>query len=764
MKLQNMTIVFVIVLVPIILLMSYYIGLQIDTITMQNSYNTKLQEASRDAIEALEINTVEWNITSATSVNAKRRDIKGSINTFATSLANSLGIGGANLERIQDYIPVILYTMYDGYYLYSPEGKNGQKMLRPYSPYSARYVQGDDTDVTINYTLDNYIRVYGKVNRNYKSNEGYLVVCDSDKGVNGINNRSINTGTEYSGRIISELTYVGKKIEPEILEEQVCIGKDTELPFGTLDSSDTYSVGTYQYVYDRFNQKVYWDSDENNFFKMSGYKQQYLENYDDTDFLNNTFKKITIPVWNEADKEWIDIKIFQALNPEPDPLIPGKFKEDRDNFFEDIDGDENLKKISSGTIWEKILNDCGYDDLANAYLTKDFSSINYCVESYVFTKWVNNYLGGEKPGIYPLTVGDLQVSTDGNVKSLSGFTLEEQKNAFGQYTNVELGKKIFLINDSNNPDPEAKSAYQSSPLAIHKKDVIINKLEKNLGRAVEVANQSYDYRLPKLTYSEWEQALSNISIVTFMQGMQIGLKYYNNYAIATSTLNREYVDPQELYFSGSGDEYYHQRTCEKADKSNYVGYRSVDYLAKNYKYTDISTGEKITKYYYLHDDSGNSELECYSCLVNVSTYKHRDDSESNYYDLEKSYYNALARERYIQLNTPTTASKVFKITLDKKVYNQAGDNISNDNTKPVSPGETIKYEITVTNNDSLDAEIYMIDWLPLDYTNTCKVMDINVDNDVIKKNITDSTEDTITLDSISSSVSDSYESRKRNSF
>lgn len=37
MKLQNMTVIFIIIMIPIILVVSYYIGLQINTITMQKT-------------------------------------------------------------------------------------------------------------------------------------------------------------------------------------------------------------------------------------------------------------------------------------------------------------------------------------------------------------------------------------------------------------------------------------------------------------------------------------------------------------------------------------------------------------------------------------------------------------------------------------------------------------------------------------------------------------------------------------------------------
>ena len=235
MKLQNMTVIFIIIMIPIILVVSYYIGLQINTITMQKNYTVKLQTAAKDSIQALEINTVEWNSASSNLADSKRRDVLAAINTFTISLANGMGIGGAGKGRIQTYIPAIVYTMYDGYYIYSAslmkdqdttsegltqfnedgtiksnETSSYQYILKPYSPYSARYASANGSiDVTVNYTLDNYIRVYGTVNGEYQAKEGYLVVCDSNsnEGVNNVKN----------GRI-SKIKYRGAEIKPETLK------------------------------------------------------------------------------------------------------------------------------------------------------------------------------------------------------------------------------------------------------------------------------------------------------------------------------------------------------------------------------------------------------------------------------------------------------------------------------------------------------------------------------------------------------------------
>lgn len=665
MKLQNMTVIFIIIMIPIIIVTSYYIGLQIKTITMQKDYTVKLQTAAKDSIQALEINTVEWNSASSNLADSKRRDVLASINTFTTSLANNMGIGGAGKGRIQTYIPAIVYTMYDGYYIYSASlmkdqetdeagltqfndngtiksnGNSYQYILKPYSPYSARYVTPDNKiDVTVNYTLDNYIRVYGTVDGEYQTKEGYLVVCDSNsnEGVNNVKNSSI-----------SEIKYRGAVIKPETLKENVYANGE---------------VNEYTYIYDQYDNKLYWDQTEANYFSVDKYNNKvYLQNAlpeGDAGFsITNRFRKISIPMYDNREDEWTVQKVFQILNP------GGDFK-----FYYENESGAFVEFTA-----ENVLDNVNKD--------KDYSAINYCVESYVFTQWVTKNLGN-------ITVEDMQSLTE------------------GQYNNVDDRAKIFEISeDNNNPDPENDDAYAKSVLAQHKKDIIINTIEKNLSQATAQAqemNPNYEYRLPQLSYDEWEQALSNISIIAFMQGMPIGLKYYNNYAIATSTLNKEFVDPDELYFAGKDDQYYHQRQCEQATGSDYVGYRSIDYVAKSYEKSD--NGTTSTKYYYPHANSTNSELECYYCLVNRSTYKNNGRWKGNllYKNWSDSYYNALARERYMQLDEPGTYKP--NVTVKKTA-------------KPTSVeyGDEIEYTIEITNNGIVDDTITFLDYWNTDELN-----------------------------------------------
>ena len=57
MKLQSLSVIFVIIIIPVTLILSAYIGSQIDTASLQQSYDTKLMDATHDAVVAFEINT-----------------------------------------------------------------------------------------------------------------------------------------------------------------------------------------------------------------------------------------------------------------------------------------------------------------------------------------------------------------------------------------------------------------------------------------------------------------------------------------------------------------------------------------------------------------------------------------------------------------------------------------------------------------------------------------------------------------------------------
>ena len=98
------------------MILSYYLNLQRDTLELQAIYDTKLSEATKEGIKAFEVNTVDW----ASKKQNDRSNTMAMINAFMTSLSNNLNISGTAKELMQNYIPAIAVTMYDGYYIYAP--------------------------------------------------------------------------------------------------------------------------------------------------------------------------------------------------------------------------------------------------------------------------------------------------------------------------------------------------------------------------------------------------------------------------------------------------------------------------------------------------------------------------------------------------------------------------------------------------------------------------------------------------------------------
>ena len=181
MKIQGLAVIFAIIIIPISLVISTYVQSQVDTITLQTSYDTKLDNATHDAVKAFQLNEINSNTQNVDT--EKIRDIEASINTFYNSLATSLGTSGFSEDELSRYIPALVYTLYDGYYIYAPfqnisnPNASFENGLKPYIYYSARYQKGS-TDIVVNYTLDNYITIYGNVGGNYVTRSGYLINPD----------------------------------------------------------------------------------------------------------------------------------------------------------------------------------------------------------------------------------------------------------------------------------------------------------------------------------------------------------------------------------------------------------------------------------------------------------------------------------------------------------------------------------------------------------------------------------------------------------
>ena len=337
MKLQYLAVIFLIIIMPIVMVLSQYIDYQIDAINLKHTYNTKLLEATYDSIKAYQLNTVNNAISDISAT--KIGDLEAAVKTFFNSLSTNFNYSGYNSGIINDYVPAVVFSMYDGYYIYSPyrnvltgvsntevdeKYKNNEILngIKSYVYYSCRYKNdtiGNSFDIVITYTLDNYITIQGEVNGNFINEYGYLI--------DGIEKNS--TGHYEDGKEIFNYKYDGITFEynnnTELLKEY--LGDNKEYPYVKINGT--------KYYWDKksgANDEIFYinvtgeravqarENDDNGTFKEykdfieknnSAYRY-YRDAYKFTKFVHDTFGDLTVEQavdWGEggSPKSLIDI-------------------------------------------------------------------------------------------------------------------------------------------------------------------------------------------------------------------------------------------------------------------------------------------------------------------------------------------------------------------------------------------------------------------------------------------------------------------------
>ena len=516
MKIQSLAIIFVIIILPISILLSEYTQALITTVNLQTSYNSSLISATYDAVVAYQLNSINDSSTDIT--NSKIRDIEASANTFLTSIGNQFNMSGESSRTINTFVPAIVFTMYDGYYIYSPYENDisgiysadanpnpsyidGDTLdgLKPYVYYSCRYTRPGGVDVVITYSLDNYITIQGYVGsgpNDYWNKSGYFL----DKVL-----------LDGSGNI----TYDGIPIERSegALTEQIY---DSELK----------SLKTYKYA------------------KINGTKY-YLDDNGQVFYIQNGEKNYS----------------------------PSKTQLD---YYKGIIED----------------NDSAYEYYRNAA---------------EFTEEVRNVLGD-------LTFDNAVDENNENIDA-NGFNGTD---------------KIF---DNSNGDAEEKE----SNFSVHRTAVIRYTIEKNLSIAIANYDQKYSsgsvaFSMPNLSEEDWYKIINKTSVITFLQGLPMGTKLYNGYAIITNDTNKDVVTEDSIYIVTTGDNTYHRLDETNLENSSgFIGYLNIDFEKRT---------NDNTNYYY-----SRPETASYTSIVNQTGANFIEDDVYQYLqgktDLAKAYYTAL---------------------------------------------------------------------------------------------------------------------------
>lgn len=670
MKVDGLGVVLAIILLPIILVTTFYIQMQVDTIATENSYNTKLLNATYDAMSAFEVNTANEKLSSV--ADSMRSIVLASNNVLLNSLATNLGISNASKESLKPYIPAVLYTMYDGYYIYAPtetpvvaektetETINGEKLtttkgylsfgdedgsgtievsdvegatsetpygeilyksdpekvptqkytinkekadhktdyiLKSYVQYSGRYQKGE-TDITINYTLDNYLNIVGKINGVYYTKTGYLI----KKGL--VKEAKLNN-------TISLLQYNEDDAKNKIL------GLKTDADETTIDAASEVTI--------------------------------------------------TLTDGKTSPTETTITAKFASIKTEATQLGYGNIRtiseaeECLDKAYENYENETD--QIQKNKILESIQ--------ILEYEVQKYKAIAYYVSSAIFSEWVYDNLGDPTN---PLKYGDIKndamIAYANNMESSTG-----EKDFYYDFTN-----NATPIFDENEDPEETNSKFNT-----HKMEVIKNSIKYNLNLSISAyckMNNSYDFSMPVLLDEEWDKILQNISIVAFMQGWDCGLDIYNNYEIVSSTNNELTVTPSEIYYVKK-DEFnkaegnYHRIDCPELNSDGeYISFKS-----KEVKY-DKRYNSNRSSYEYDHRN-----LACYKC---INTNNYYDES---LWDLTKnSYYARINSLIKVKVEPPTSE----ELSIDKRTAGYIGlakerQNIYKTNALPVSQGYKMLY-------------------------------------------------------------------------
>lgn len=580
MKYQNFAVIFVLILLPISIVLSNYIKTQSDTLALETNYQTKLADSTYDAIAAYQMNSLNTQSVTGESVKSY---VLASVNTFFTTLATNMGMSSASKNLLLPYIPAILFTTYDGYYIYSPTKTN----------VLATIPGGNDSQVNSK-----------DAGQAITTQEGNLVFLKSSNGKERVVRGSAAGEDEVLYRdayTISTDPATGTEIGTAKKNSEIHESKGvTTNPDPISDVDYNYMLKPFIYYSANYQSKDANNNKTDNFNFVASYT---LDNYitiygkkklitrsdNDTGYVTEEFSKSGYLI------DPTKISINGTL------LVKGlKREQDKDNG--------ELYSLPTSNSYDELLNSESQAHETTKYIPIDVNvnngTGNY-VEAYNLINYYNYkenaaYFGdfwisqrtrenpktGTEPNLRMQTGDEIikqtleieeLISADAIYKGLittgaynnsivvqyNGQTIEDleakeyyiksfffskwvennlsdvnlstntiveqsipasdiQNNSFA-YETSHVGE-IFKVEDNSENNPESGDSL----IGKHKRDIIKNSIQYNLNTAISTYNTSHngnvvadEYRLPVLKEEEWDSILNNVCMVSFMQGIPV---------------------------------------------------------------------------------------------------------------------------------------------------------------------------------------------------------------------------------------------------
>ena len=679
MKLQSFGVVFALIVIPLILVLTYYIQLQVDTIELQTEYDTYLLTATHDAMSSFELNTANEDLSSVSD--SLRTIIEASSNIFINSLATKMGMSNASKSYIEPYIPAMLYTLYDGYYIYAPT-----KVLTTLTDSNGNAVYVGDLGVKRE-SHDTYS--YTELDEE--------TLSETEKAANILTYSNLEDNTEDYGQLLylkkgSKDRYTANVAEAELKTKNVL---KTYMPYSAryqrennaagkkVDMTVVYTLDNYITVEGSIGDEYYaksgylipYDSVK---IEIDGVNENQLLRYNQNDaqeILEESGRKIKVTIADgtsfEAGGNNIKVSTYnneivalknQLQKAQNNAILYSKGAITEETYILDLRTMQGVLNSLQSPIKAYSYNDCTAEINNRQYELDKISSAVYYLKAKIFSKWVSEYLGDiEERDLIEIT-GQEYTSIKGTETVIHDF-----ENSSSKVFDVD-GKESNGITEID----------VDSPFYTHKLNVIRNSIQYNLNLTLSTYNKNeiyqFEYEMPVISNQQWDQILSKVSIVSFMQGIKCRLKTYNNYMIVSSTNNEITVSPDNIYYVSKTDfndenSEYHRLDCEKfiaSDVSSNKEYRA--FSSKEVKY-DKLYDKSNTEMPYAYD---HKNLACYQCINDIN-YKHTNIFDSglseyaSYLNLRKAFYIAVGKERNnVYKMNAIDISSGYEILFDEK--------------------------------------------------------------------------------------------------
>lgn len=298
-------------------------------------------------------------------------------------------------------------------------------------------------------------------------------------------------------------------------------------------------------------------------------------------------------------------------------------KENGTKYYQDEDSSVftviNGEKTSQGNLKVELIN--------NFNSGKDMNAQKYYEDARKLKEFIEYY------DLDKLTLDDLINPDTG------------EKYPYGEkpYTTLSGDGKIFDFDDNI----ESKE----SNFNIHRMDVIKNSIERNLAIVINnfntFSNATTDFKMPKLKESDWDTIMENISVISFMQGVNIGGKVYSGYSIISNNKNEDIVMPDSIYIKTRDGEIHRITEAGLADGTIDIS-GATGVFNVNLERRTGTSNSNTTNYYFPIE--GIFSYESIVTQNGISEDYHGDLNEyiQNHVspELQRIYYTALARERY----------------------------------------------------------------------------------------------------------------------